>query len=298
MPLTSRCSLCVVALLLFASSAAAETTKRQCISANEAGQDLRRAGKLSEAADRFAFCAAEQCPRLLREDCANRLEEARRTIPTVIFVVKDGAGHAVANVKVTMDGAPLGRLDGSALGVEPGTHSFEFSAEGYQTKTTSLVLREGVKGREEVISLQPSSITTGSGDGRRVSNDVAPTDERRNEDRGLQGSDSSRRMLAYVLGGIGTVGIGVGLTFGVLAKVAGDDAKDRCPVPSVCNDDGALADGEAAHDRATVSTIAVVTGAVLLAGGIVVFLMSAKSGGASAGAFGVPRTPPELGVRW
>lgn len=71
--------LCVVSLImLFAAPAAADTavpTKQECVAANEAAQDLRRAGKLRDARKKLELCVAEICPKAVREDCAQRLDD-------------------------------------------------------------------------------------------------------------------------------------------------------------------------------------------------------------------------------
>jgi hypothetical protein len=88
---------------------------------------------------------------------------------------------------------------------------------------------------------------------------------------------AGQRTLAYVLGGVGVVGLGVGTYLSLKAKGTYDDAIARCPTgPSSCDQTGA--DGGAdPHDQATVSTIAFLAGGALVATGIVLYLTAPRS---------------------
>jgi hypothetical protein len=69
------------AMLFFASPAAADApTKQECVAANEAAQDLRRAGKLREAREKLAVCLDEGCPKAVRDDCAQRRDEVDKAM--------------------------------------------------------------------------------------------------------------------------------------------------------------------------------------------------------------------------
>ena len=43
--------------------------------ADDAAQDLRLEGKLQAAREQLLICTSPSCPRAVREDCAQRLEE-------------------------------------------------------------------------------------------------------------------------------------------------------------------------------------------------------------------------------
>src|ERR1700689_3253040 len=110
-----------LALTFTPTSALADLTKGQCIAANTKAQDLRRDGKLSEARAELQTCGDPSCPALVRDDCTKRLNELEGAQPTIIFDAKDGAGHDLSAVAITMDGHPFAdKLDGKALRVDPG----------------------------------------------------------------------------------------------------------------------------------------------------------------------------------
>ena len=101
--------------------------------ANESAQALRQSGKLREARAQLLVCVAASCPAPVRTDCAERVNEIERAMPTLVFDVKDKDGIAIDAVAVASDGAPLvTRLDGSAVPIDPGEHVFRFSAKGFR----------------------------------------------------------------------------------------------------------------------------------------------------------------------
>ena len=143
----------LVALLALAPAPAfADLTKGQCVDANTTGQNLRREGKMSLAREQLRACASPSCPAMVRDDCTKRLDELERAQPTIIFDVKDLAGRDVSSVQVVVDGRALAdRLDGTALGVDPGEHAFTFVVAGQAPLTQTFVIKEGEKERRERI---------------------------------------------------------------------------------------------------------------------------------------------------
>jgi hypothetical protein len=135
-----------------------EPTKEQCMSANEAAQSLRQSGKLEAARAQLLTCVAKSCSAAVRDDCNERLDELTKAVPTIVFTAKGAGGADLVAVRVTVDGAVLAeRLDGTALSVEPGEHTFEFTTEGFAPMSKKLVVREGVKARQEAIDFAASA---------------------------------------------------------------------------------------------------------------------------------------------
>jgi hypothetical protein len=145
-----------VALLVASVAAVARAdTTDDCVAANARAQALRKAEKLREAHDELVRCSAEACPKMVRDDCAARIEEVDRAIPTIVFLAKDASGHDVTHASVTMDGASLGELAGRALEVTVGDHEFSFTASNYKPLSRHFVIVEGQKGRLETVVLAP-----------------------------------------------------------------------------------------------------------------------------------------------
>jgi hypothetical protein len=138
--------------LATSSAAGAEPTKQECAVTNVSAQDLCRAGKLGEARARFAVCTAVSWPWPIREDCAQRLDKA--TMPTVVPMAKNAAGHDLSAVRVTLDGQPLrDLLDGTAIAIDPSEHTFAFEADGRHKIEETAIVREGERGRRVGVVL-------------------------------------------------------------------------------------------------------------------------------------------------
>ena len=105
---------------------------------------LRDQGKLKEARARFVTCSRDACPRLVRADCATWLADADARLPSVVLSARDASGHDTADVKVTLDGAPLtDHLEARAIPVDPGEHHFRFELPGAAPIEETVILREG-----------------------------------------------------------------------------------------------------------------------------------------------------------
>jgi hypothetical protein len=250
---------------------AADPTKQQCVSANERAQDLRRAAQLREARKELAVCVSASCPAPVREDCAARLSEVDAAMPSLVFVAKDHAGNDLSAVLVTMDGLPFAdTLDGTAVAVDPGEHKFIFEGEGLPATEKVLVVHEGDKSRHVNVVLG-ASVVDSPGD---------------SEDGPL--APKNRRTIGFALGGAGALGVAIGGVFGIVAKTTYDHAWNECGKDARgCTPQG-VSDGRAAHDQATVSTVAFVTGALLLAGGAALYFSAPKMPAVAVG----PRVSP------
>jgi len=243
-------------------------TKDQCITANETGQTLRQGGKLREARAQLLVCADKACPDIVRDDCAERLNDLDRSLPTIVFNAKGAADADLATVKVTMDGAPFAeRLDGAPIAVDPGEHTFELSAEGYPTQKRVLVISEGAKGRREEISFAPEAPVTPIAQAVAMPPPYTPPPP----------NGDTQRLIAYVLGGAGVVALGLGTYFGLRAKSTYDESDAHCPTQSGSCDPTGVELGKDAHDQATGSTIGFVAGGALLAGAVVLFFTAPSS---------------------
>ena len=239
-----------------------DLTKEQCVEANESAQTLRRDGKLRAARAQLLICLANSCPGPVRDDCAERMTALERAAPTIVFAAKGPAGNTLRAVKVTMDGARLAdHLDGAGLVVDPGEHVFALVADGYTSVSKKLVIREGAKGRKEVVIFRSTAPSPEIEPVPAAVSVAKP--EPRSESFG-----SDRRTIAYVFGGAGVVGLGLGTALLVYPNVEYARCRDGC----------AKADVDSANAWVTGSVIAFALGGALLATGVVVFLTAPKDG--------------------
>ncbi|MGH7436912.1 MAG: hypothetical protein ACRENE_14665 [Polyangiaceae bacterium] len=189
-----------------------------------------------------------------------------------------------------MDGAVIAdRLDGGAIALDPGSHEFTFQSEERPPLSETLVLREEEISRRETVTFAapaevappatapaaactPSSPPSASASGA----DVA---ERRPAE-----SRSGQRTLALVVGGVGAAGVVAGIVFGSMTLAAWGSVKSECPRLVDCSA-AAYDDRSRALTYGTISTVSLIAGSVLLAGGAVLYLTAPRAA-----------SQPEVGV--
>jgi len=269
-----------MALTLAPSSARADTTKEQCVKANADGQALRLDGKLAAARALLEACGDPSCPGIVRDDCAQRLNELDRAQPTIVFDVKDAAGADASAVSVSADGHPLAdKLAGMALRIDPGEHVFVFTAIGLPPVTRRFVVKEGEKDRREQILLEgvaPSSAPTPVASAGGTS----------------PGGIGTQQVLGVVAGGLGVVGLAVGSVFGILTFAAVSQQKADCGSGTDCSSHAqALSDHSTASTDGTISTVSVLAGGALLVGGAVLFFTSPSPNATPAPSTGLQILP-------
>lgn len=295
---------CLAAMSIAVTSPAiADVTSDQCVDANGRAQQLRRSGKFSAAREELRGCAAAPCPRMVRDDCTERLDDLDRAQPTIVFDGKDGAGNDVVAVRVTMDGQRLAEeLDGSPLRVDPGPHVFEFATAGQPSVTRTFVLKEGEKARIERIVLGPSRAPEPAGgpppaalsplakrfQGAPAGSPAFPLEKAGN---GLGAGKVSGLLLAT----LGVGGIAAGTVYGLLAQSAWNRSTSECNAASCSASTRPQAESarRTAVTDGTFATIGFIAGGALLAGGVTIFLVAPSS--RSPAQSGALRVTPTFG---
>ena len=192
---------------------------------------------------------------------------------------------------VTVDGALLTeKLEGRALRVEPGSHTFTFTAAGNPVVTETFVLKEGEKERRERIVIgaatKPGPAATPS-----ISSASSPPP--------VPASTgwTSTRWVGVGLAGAGVIGLGVGSVFGLLTGSAWGNAKDACGGDTThCRDvSSATSDKNSATSDSTISTIGFAAGGALLVGGAVLFIVGARHDASTTGVVVTPAVAPGQG---
>ncbi len=260
----------------------AEPTVDDCLAASDASLKLDGAHKLRAERVQLLICASASCPNEIRKECVRRVDDVNQAIPSIVFEAKDSAGRDLIAVKVTMDGELLAdRLDGTALGIDPGEHKFVFEMAGQPPIEKQFVVRESQKNRHELITFEqsgapqppptavpalspaPSAATTPT--------PVSPASSERSSSLGAQ------RVAALIVGGIGVVGVGIGSVFGIEAISKKSDANSVCSGATCSTQDGSSRWSDA-KSAGNISTVAFIVGGVGLAGGAALwFTASPKS---------------------
>ncbi len=249
---------------------AANPSTGDCLKANNSSVELRNDNKLQAARAQLLICAAKTCPADVRKECLRRIDEINAAIPTIIFEAKDGSGKDLSAVTVTMDGQLFAdKLDGTALPVDPGEHTFTFEAEGQPILKEQFVIREAQKERRESITLGEAPPPPPQG--KKVEEPpplLPPASE-----TGL----GTQRVLAIVAGVLGLAGVGVGSVFGLQAMSKRNDAQSACP--NVCLNQGDSDKWSDALKSARISDVAFVAGGAGLVGGALLWATAPSRSG-------------------
>jgi hypothetical protein len=254
-----------------APAKAADPTTADCLEACTSSLKAGNEHKLRTSRAALLVCAAASCPADIRKECERRIAEVNPQIPTIVFEVKDANGDDLSAVKVTMDGEPLAEsLQGTALSIDPGPHSFTFEAAGHPPLTKAFMIIESVKDRRELVTLPPP-VEPATAAPVSVSASVASAPP----------PAATQKILALVAGGVGVAGVGLGAVFGGLALSAHSSYERSCgsnigAPAGQCNGAGVSGQQDAAT-KGTVSTIAFVVGGVLVAGGAVLYLTAPRA---------------------
>jgi hypothetical protein len=135
-------------VMTHAAAAHAQPAASACFDAAAAGQELRNAGKLLAANERFIVCARPTCPDEVAKDCGRWLEELAQETPTLVFAARDTAGRDLTDVQVLIDeGTPRSVSDGRAVSIDPGPHQVRFVRAGQADVVQTIVARVGEKNR-------------------------------------------------------------------------------------------------------------------------------------------------------
>lgn len=178
------------------------------------------------------------------------------------------SARAPAGLQVTRGGEPISQATwGSALPVDSGSYEIVASAAGYESWRTTAI---AVDGRTEVVSVPaltqsratPSSAPVEAGS----SGPTEPSD------------GSTQRVLGYVVGGVGVVGLGVSGVLGLLAIDKNNESKTLCSAddPNRCTQDGVNA-RNGAFGLGTASTVSFAVGAAALTTGLVLVFTAPSS---------------------
>ncbi len=149
-------------------------TKADCAKAYEASQEQRSGGKLRAARESLVTCSQTACPAFIKKDCAKWLSEVEGAIPTVVFSAKAGS-EDLSDVKVSLGDQTLAEsLDGKAIPMDPGTHTFVFDSAKHGSKELKFVVKEGKKAQniEIVFEVGKAAGGDGAGDDRPVCSDL------------------------------------------------------------------------------------------------------------------------------
>jgi hypothetical protein len=287
-------SLALALLAFLASNGTAradQPSTADCLSASDASLKSDNDHHLRAERTQLLVCAAPSCPADVRRECVRRVEEVLGAIPTVIFEARDTAGNDLTAVKVTMDGETLAdRLDGLAISVDPGIHTFVFESAGEAPVRKVLVVREGQKERRELISFGRSAASRSPAQATSPP-PLAPP---------VEGTSAigMQRWLAIAAAGVGAAALGTGAVLGAVALSKRDSARDVCPNTLCLTQDGVGA-WKDAKNWGNASNVAFIVGGVGVAAGAVLWWTErAEPGGAPRAQIGLGPGMLQVSGQW
>jgi hypothetical protein len=165
-----------------------------------------------------------------------------------------------------MDGKVVAeKLDGTPLSADPGSHEFTFETAGEKPLTRTFVLKEGEKLRRERIQIGEAP----------PPKPVEPTHPPPPPPPKSGQTGDIMRIGGLGLAGAGIVALGVGVFYGLKASSKWSDQQDHCKNSTDCsNHPQAISDHDGAVVYGRFSTTGIIAGAVLLAGGVVMYLVA------------------------
>jgi hypothetical protein len=234
-----------------------------CSAAHVRAQVLKRdvPERLLERRAALQACSSAVCARSIIAACSGWSRDVDALMPSLIVRVVDSHGVAVANPSIRIDGKA--EAVGVPIDVDPGEHTVAVVAG--TTASRTVALRLGEKGHVVEIAMPPEAPLPS-----------APSSMP--EKRG----PTATRILAYVLGGVGIVAVGMGVGSGVVALNAARDRDGACggDYPS-CTDASKRHDLKIFQDRivtaGNISTVAFVGGALLIVASVWLYFTSPDS---------------------
>ena len=177
-------------------------------------------------------------------------------------------------------------LLGTAIPVDPGNHTIEASAPGKKPFRASVDV--GANGdRKEIVIPALEDLPPAAPTAAPVA-DAAATAPAFSDGR----SGSGQRTLGLTLAAVGVASGIVGVVTGIVAISKNSSAQSICPNAGACPSQDAVNDGSTAHTFGNVSTVTLIAGGALAAGGVLTYLLAPRgSSPTAASATGFTASP-------
>jgi hypothetical protein len=316
------CRASVAAIALFASSAHAEDgSKAASVLAYDEAERLMGEGKIADACLKYAESQRldPQLGTLLHlADCLEkngqtasawasfreavevaekrndpRREAAEQRITALVprlskLQIEAPAGMDPGSLQIKRDNVVVGKaLWGAPVPTDPGPHTITASAPGLRPWTGSVIVKADgsttVVKVPELESEVPKSPETSAIPTAEPTTTPRPEPKPNPTQHADQPSTPGpRRWPAFVAGGVGLVGVGVGTVFGLSSKSKRDEAEQFCD-GNACTDQRGVDLKDEAITAGNVSTVAFIVGGVGLAAGAVLWITAPSPAPATSG---------------
>jgi hypothetical protein len=257
--------------LTTSSTPARAIDKVACVDAAEAGQRLRKEGRLVLARDRLVVCASPDCPEVVSQDCTGWLGEVQRSLASVIVKVRNTRGEPLNDVGISLDGVVLAERGPTAtIEIDPGDHVFRCERAGFAAAEQRVHLAQGERGREIICQL--ASLAQAAPP--EAIQPAPKPEETPAEEAAVQGNVP---WIVWPLGGLGLTGVGA---FAALYLSAQADEKNLLALPRpegcapYCSNDSRLWNIET---KLNVSYISLAVGLVALGAAALIGLLHSSA---------------------
>lgn len=241
-----------------------------------------REGKLASAWAELSEAASRAHKEGSTEREAFARERARALAPRLsrLRIEVSPSSRALASLRVERDGAEVGRASfGAEIPVDGGAHTVSASAAGHKSwETTVRVRNEGDTLAVTVPALEPAAVRASAHEGAAAGSLAS--------EKGL----GPMQIAGVVCGGAGLVALGIGGYLSLKAVDKKNESDDLGCENNRCPDDAAERRREALT-LADGATIAMVSGAALVGGGVTLFLLGRRTPRASSESAQVQLSP-------
>ena len=185
------------------------------------------------------------------------------------------AGITVMRGQAEVHAAALG----VPMAVDPGLQTLTATVPGHLPATTTVTIAEG-ESKDVTLKIDAPAIApatpTAPGEPAPA---AAPSSD----------STSTRRTLAWVAGGVGVAGLGVGVVTGILALGDASTFKNNCnQTTGACQNQSGVVAASSGKTASTLSTAALIAGGLLTGAGVVLFVTSRGPASTTVGATPLP----------
>ncbi len=215
-----------------------------------------------------------------REQAASEHQSALEPTLSYLTIHVDDATRAMPGVVITRDGESIGVAAwDSAFPIDPGVHHIAATAPGKQSWEGTVTIAD--KSDRQVANI-PVLIDTATSTPVPAPPPAATAVE---AEPSAKAGSSQLRWIGVAVGGAGVVGLGIGTYFGIHATQLNTSSKanGHCNAQNQCDAIGGTHRDDAL-EAATISTAMFITGGVLLATGVTLFVLGERSGSAAQGA--------------
>lgn len=227
-----------------------------------------RQGRLASAWSEFlqVASAAERDQQRDRAQFARRKADELEPRIQKLELVVPAQVASIQELRIRLDEHELGRAAWSnPIPLDPGEHSIELQAPGYQPHSTKFSIGESQPPLQlQLPPLEAEAETQPEATSQPAT--AAPPAQ-----QGARGE--TQRVVGYGLAGAGVVGLGLAGYFGIRAMGHKNDRDRYCDDDNVCSARGVLLDQDA-RDAASAANVAAAVGAVLIGGGLTILLLS------------------------